>query len=464
MGSFKTFFKNIAYIGIGTIFANILSFICLPFIAKTYTPAIYGEYSFLLSIGSIISVLITLNFDRAIVVSETEEKQNNLFLLSLVSVFFLSLLSALVIYSYSYFFNIFSILNYIPIYALLLGLNSIFNNLAIHSKSFKKLTISKLIVSIVFNCSALLLVRIKTPTAHLLIISTLFSQLAGLLFLVKLKDLKFNTKISIVSLFDTFKQFKKFSFNSTTGSVLNSFSWQIPVFFLRSFFGNEILGFYSLGFRIIQMPLSLISSSVSQVYFKEIQLLKQESKIRFFLKKLITQEILLIFSPMLILLIVGDKIFASLLNNSWIISGNFAQILSPWFLVMFISTSLSNTLIVFGKSNLELYLSAFDIFIRSTAILVGSLTNNPFITVFLFSLAGICSSFLLLHFVFKLTGLKLQFVKLVFKKEIFYILGILFISIIIRTQDLNKFIIFLFLISFSIFHFLKVLRYMRSRL
>lgn len=49
----------------------------------------------------------------------------------------------------------------------------------------------------------------------------------------------------------------------------NNFSYSSINLFIESLFGLSFLGYYSMSFRILGMPLSLISTNVSKVFFEE---------------------------------------------------------------------------------------------------------------------------------------------------------------------------------------------------
>jgi O-antigen/teichoic acid export membrane protein len=64
------------------------------------------------------------------------------------------------------------------------------------------------------------------------------------------------------------KRYRKFPLVSTWSALMNTLSWQLPAFMLAGFFSTSVAGFYSLGFRVLAMPMSLVGGAIAQVFFQ----------------------------------------------------------------------------------------------------------------------------------------------------------------------------------------------------
>ena len=52
-------------------------------------------------------------------------------------------------------------------------------------------------------------------------------------------------------------------------SILGSFAIQSPIYFFTAYYSLEIVGILGLTQRLFALPISLITNSVSQVFYKE---------------------------------------------------------------------------------------------------------------------------------------------------------------------------------------------------
>ena len=72
------------------------------------------------------------------------------------------------------------------------------------------------------------------------------------------------------------KRYRKFSLIDTWSNLMNEVSWQLPVLMLSVFFSPVIAGLYSLGFQMIQMPMSFIGNSIRQVFLQRSAVAKKQ--------------------------------------------------------------------------------------------------------------------------------------------------------------------------------------------
>ena len=88
------------------------------------------------------------------------------------------------------------------------------------------------------------------------------------------------------------------------------------------FFGNKVAGYYFLAERIISIPISILTSSVSQVYFQEASLLYHNNKkALLLLTNDIQKKIFIFLFPFLLILSLWGEDLFSLFGNEWSESG-----------------------------------------------------------------------------------------------------------------------------------------------
>ena len=99
----------------------------------------------------------------------------------------------------------------------------------------------------------------------------LFSFILGNLivstFMIFKSDIQFqNFDLNLI--IKLLNKFKKFPIVNMPMALLNTFSMQLPVFILSTYFNAEVIGFYMMANRILTTPMQLISRSVGRVYYK----------------------------------------------------------------------------------------------------------------------------------------------------------------------------------------------------
>jgi O-antigen/teichoic acid export membrane protein len=136
--------------------------------------------------------------------------------------------------------------------------------------------------------------------------------------------------------------------------TLSALSMQLPGIFINTTFGLAASGFFSLAERVVGTPLSLLSTSIGDVFRQEISkcYLAGEQCRRVFISTF-RKLALIATPPFLVLLFFSPQLFALLFGEKWRISGEYAQLMCPMFYLRFISNPLSLTAIIAQKNRFE---------------------------------------------------------------------------------------------------------------
>ena len=128
-------------------------------------------------------------------------------------------------------------------------------------------------------------------------------------------------EISLINQKSMKKNFKKyidFLKFSSISNLFNSFSNVGMTTLIVIFFGPKIAGLYFLAERLIAIPISFITSSVSQVYFEKASKLFYSDKIALLnLTNRIQKNIFYILFPFLIICSLFGKEMFSIFGNEW---------------------------------------------------------------------------------------------------------------------------------------------------
>jgi len=398
--SFTTFQKNIATLFSGTFLAQIISTAGALFLAKIYAPELYGTYSIFLSFVSILTIVNSIKLEYIIIIDKTEHRSINVLNALCYIIFFISLLQIL-------FFTIFKdSLNSSRITYTILILSSIASFILSNTKALESLATRKSFFKTI--ASARIITAICTVTFQFvffyydksgLIYGYMISAIIVLLFYI------FSSKISLR--FPNFKLLKstisfhkniiKYAFPS---GVINTIAISIMPILLFNYFSAESSGVYALSLKVVSVPLFLISSSVSQVYFQKASNFYNTSKHKLYdLTKKIAQSNVLI---MLVILVLINTLGLYLLNlffdTSWKNLSTFVLILSFYILGQVSFSPISSIIIITNKMHIGFIFNTCLLIINLVAIYVGNTFGNIIYTILILSIFGGLSYIILLRY------------------------------------------------------------------
>lgn len=452
----------------GTALAQLITLLSAPILTRLYGPEAYGIAAIFTALTGILSVLACMRYEFSIVLPECDIEAANLLALSLIiSVLMSSLTIPLIWYcgdQLLYWVSMPALAKYlwlIPLTVLISGIFAALNYWNTRSKHFMRLSIAKVSSQLVGSGTSLGLGYSGNTNGASLIIASLIGQTVATTVLLG-QILRDNGRfiyrnITWKNMWNGVKRYRRFPLISSWGALINTASWQIPILVLGAFFSPVIVGFYSLGFRLIQMPMSLIGGAISQVFLQRGVEANKKGNLDKLIEELFNKMLIIGLLPTMLLMVEGADLFVFVFGKDWREAGVFTQILAPWAFIWFLTSPLSTIYIILEKQKKELAVHSFIFCSRIMAISVGSLLGNIHLAIFLFSVSGIFAYGYILKDIFFYAGLNVldQFKK-IFKNILF---GIIFISPIIISKEILKlefnFSIILSLI-FLIVYYIKV--------
>ncbi|MAQ69948.1 MAG: hypothetical protein CMD23_02495, partial [Flavobacteriales bacterium] len=131
-----------------------------------------------------------------------------------------------------------------------------------------------------------------------------------------------------------FKKYIDFLKFSTISNLFNSFSSIGMTTVVIIFFGPKVAGLYFLAEKLIAIPISFITSSISQVYFEKASKLFHSDKIELLrLTNQIQKNIFFILFPILIVASLFGKDIFSIFGNEWREAGKMLKYFSVFILL-----------------------------------------------------------------------------------------------------------------------------------
>lgn len=359
----NSFFKSISTLAYGSLIAQFITMAASPIMTRFYTSEEIGINTLILTVVSIFGGIICGKYDMSIVTEKEQSKMLSLIKLSLIICISFSLIISLgygVYYWLTDTENNYIFFMTLSIFALLLttGIGNILIGYNNRNKEYTLMTSVYVVRTVARTLTMVILGFFKTGVFGLIL-----SQVIGQVFGVKKqsKSVKpyFNKilKSSSEEMSFVAKKHKKQLYFSVPATFANSFSYSSINLFIENLFGLATLGYYSMSFSILGLPLSLISNNVSKVFFEEAS--REQEEFGLYKKTFAKTSIFLIIIaiPMtLSLIFVAPPLFGWFFGEEWIVSGNYVKLLAPMFGIRFVVTALSPGMILSQKQNFDLLL------------------------------------------------------------------------------------------------------------
>lgn len=359
---------NIILVSGGTVLAQLVSILSSPIVTRIYTPEQHGILIVFTSLVSLFAGAESLRYESAIPIADNDKDAINvLSLCFFVLLCFSSIVFLILVISGESILKLFSaeiLINYIifiPIGILLYGFYQIMMMWNFREKSFDIISQTKITQSISSAITKIVLGVIRFGPLGL-IIGSIVGQSAGFIRLSKGLFKEKRTLLRYVSL-ERMKflaiRYKKFPIFQLPSTFLSRVSEQIPVLFIASLYGSEVIGLYGLAKSIVNMPMILVGTSVGDVFYGEASSIGKREPLR--LKKLSNSIFKKLFFiglfPLFIFIYFAPKLFTLIFGGDWLLAGEYAKIISLLSFVQLIFQPISRVYDVYEKQK--------DIFIIS---------------------------------------------------------------------------------------------------
>ncbi len=344
------FSKNVLTLMTGTTIAQAIPIAISPILTRIYTPEDFGVFALFIAITAIFGSIANGRYELAIMLPKKDEDAINIFALGFIITCFISLILLILVLVFNDYFTkllgneeISFWLYFVPIAVFFTGIWNILNYFNNRRKQYKDLRNSTIIKSIVLAAIQLSVGFLKSGVTGLIsgqIISQLFANTKLLKNIIK--DKLFISKISRIRMLALLKKYKKFPMYSLPSTLADTSSQQLPYLVIPTIFSLTISGYFSFAKKIINLPSSLISSSISQVFYQSMVNAKNERyRLEILLFKTLKKLVLIALPTTLFLYFSTPYIFPFVFGENWTISGEIAQYLSLIFFITFIVSPLS---------------------------------------------------------------------------------------------------------------------------
>lgn len=395
----ESFASHVLTLMTGTTIAQAIPIAIAPILTRLYTPSDFGVFALFGSVISIVAIIANGRYELAIMLPENDSDAVNLLALSILISFAVSFLSLLIVFAFNSQIvsllgnpTISSWLYWVPFSVLLTGIYQAFNYWSTRKKHFDRLAISRISQSFSTATANLLFGYGRVGVSGLVGGSLIGQSCAtGVLAWQVWRDDKSKRElISKKNIAKIAKKYREFPLINSLHAFADAVQTSGIVFVISAFFGSSILGLYSFTLRVLRMPLSLIGSSVSQVFFqKASQTYNEGGNLHVLLNRTMLKLAIIALPIFGIIILFAPDIFSSCFGKNWHDAGVYAQILSPWIFLNFIVSPIAGTYLIVGKQKQAIWFAASDIVTKLGSVAIGAYLGDAVTGFSLMSISGV---------------------------------------------------------------------------
>lgn len=388
----STTVRNVAKLLSANVVAQMIGLLVYPILTRVYSPEDFGLLNLFVSIGSVLAILATAEYQYAIVLPKKEDDARAVVH---VSVGLLLLMTFLLLGSLPFAEGIASLFNtpalakyyaWMPLSVLVLGLWNILNYWYIRNKLYTRISGYQISQS-VLSAGAKLGFGYGGVLQGGLIYSMVFAPLCAIVISICLafkRCIRSLFSIDMTAIRHVAKQYRNFPLFTMPRSFINVLAGQLPVLLLVPIFGTEQVGLWGMASLLGFVPINMITKAIYQVLYQHVTERVHASKpIIYLLKRFVVGSSLVVIPIFVGLYFVLPALTAWLLGDAWYASGEYIRWMLPWLYVSFITGSTCFLSDVFFKQKIGLYFEILLAVFRVLGIVVGIALGD-----FLFAIAA----------------------------------------------------------------------------
>lgn len=349
----------------GTIVAQIITLLFSPLLSRIYSVEEMGIFTLVLSVVNMFGGVICARYELVIISAKNEKDVYRLIPISLIMTLIFSFLITIGFLIYvNYIPNLKKALGYwsLLIFPVLL-IQGLINILTAYNNRFKEYGL----------ISRVNIIRVAVQGTLQSGFGLLNFGILGLLisyFVSTIMGVRRQFKRLKQNLFEfnelTYKQikiimakYKDQPMYSVPAIFLNSAAYSILPFMLNSLYGATEVGFFSISFRVLGIPLALISTNVSRIFFQRAS--EEFNSGNNFRKTFLGTTIMLVliaFPISFLLYFFGQDIIVKIFGPNWDGAGKFIKAFSFMYGIRLVVSALSITLVIVEKQKYDLILQS----------------------------------------------------------------------------------------------------------
>lgn len=360
----KSFMSKVMLLMIGVSGGQVITIIASVPVARLYNPSDIGLFTLVTSACALFLSIASLRYEFAILLPKRYHTAFTVTWVALLVVPLMVLLFTLAIASVGIWImrlirgEVIFTLWILPVVLTISAVVQVGSSLQTRLQRFKVVSTSRLLQS-----GAQAVVQVAAGLFHTGILGLVIGYVAGQIVAAlsiwqglygALWDAWQRTSYSSVK--RVAYRYRQFPLISAPSTLVNTLGLQMPNILIASLYGSEVGGFFGMAQRVVEVPVLLIVSSVSQAFISEAaeKLRKSRRSMNEFLDRTVRWLVLIGLAPTVGFALGAPTLFSLIFGQKWESSGNYVRLMCLMMLARICIVPISQTLNLLQLNTLQL--------------------------------------------------------------------------------------------------------------
>lgn len=383
----------------GTAITLVVSYLTVPILTRLFTPEQFGVSDYFVMILSILITFASLRYEDAILLPESDREAGSVLWLSVLLTgvtVLLTLVAAFWRHEIAHALRVDAVAPYlwlVPPTLLLMRFGKLTEVWLSRMKAFRTITAGEVTNKIAMVSSRVAAGAATNLGAGGLIGGFFAAHVASSIYYGGV--LMRRTTDGLIDALDrpsmrrAARRYRRFPIYSSPAAALNAVVARLPVLLLPVFFSLETVGYFGRAFVALAVPLSLIGTAISQVFFVHAAEAHRADRLAEFTRAVHSRLVMIGMFPTVVLIGVGPDLLEFVFGSAWRPAGVYEQVLAVWFFAGGVASPLTRLFDVLERQRTELLISLSTFLALTSALIVGGRTGSALLTMALISAAGV---------------------------------------------------------------------------
>ena len=341
----------------GTGLAQLIALAVSPLLARLYTPENFGVFALYLSAVALLAILATGRYELAIVLPNDDDDARHLFALALFASLLVTSATLLVVMLWGDGLAAraghAALSRWLYLLPLSVGLTALVNALscwANRQKQYPQLALNRVVQTSTSAAATVGLGLGGWAAWGLLLGSTLGQAVSALMLAVSTRGVRrWPLRLERARLRSLMRRYINFPRVNLPHALLDALQATALLGLMGAVFGSQVLGGYAFALRIARTPLAMLGASVGQVFQQRAAQVFNEGGDLAALARHTTLRLAWFALPFVALMLAAPALFGWAFGPVWREAGVYALILTPWMVLNFLTSPLSQLPLVVGR-------------------------------------------------------------------------------------------------------------------
>jgi O-antigen/teichoic acid export membrane protein len=344
-----------------------------PILSRAYTPSDFGDAALYIGLASSISTLATGRYESAVLLPRRNSHALHIVYLTAGLIIAVSIICGFALIAMGGFIGMPNIYYTLPLAVLLISLLALLDRHNNRLKNYRVMSAQRIVRVAVDGAVAValgLLFKLDIGLVVALISGYTVSSIL-MLSVFYAADRANRAPISLQRIVVQARRYRAFPVYNMPHAFINSLSASFPVLLLPLFFPDSVVGLYAFGFRIVQAPLSLLSSAVGNVVSQQLAEAYASGGCVYHIFRRYLVRLALLSLALPPILFFGKEIFSLVFGPDWALAGEYMKILTPFLMLNFLSATFAMLPALYNRQRTALKIEIVFAAVKAAGILIG---------------------------------------------------------------------------------------------